>query len=73
MEKKQRGAMMMARQSLMKCLIFGLVVSSVSCVAAISVENGAYQNVVIEIQKDVPLSNCLEILKSLQVSLGVDI
>lgn len=52
----------------MKCLIFGLIVSSVSYATAIRVENGAYQNVVIEIQKDVPHSNCLDLLNTLQVS-----
>lgn len=57
----------------MKCLIFGLIASSVSydVAAAIKVEGGGYQNIVIEIQKDVPHNNCLDLLNSLQVSLDI--
>lgn len=63
---------MMERKSLMKCLIFGLIASSVCYdAAAIKVEGGAYQNIVIEIQKDVPHNNCLDLLNSLQVSLDI--
>lgn len=46
-----------------------VAVLSIANTRSITVRNGAYHNVVIEIEKDVPASDCFNILLSLEVRL----
>lgn len=44
-----------------------IVVLSMACARSTEVKNGAYQNVVVEIHKDVPVDDCTNFLLSLEV------
>lgn len=46
-----------------------IAVLSIANTRSITVRNGAYHNVVIEIEKDVPASDCFKVLLSLEVRL----
>lgn len=59
---------MVMMNNFMRCCLILWLISSSSVVSSIKIEGGAYQNIVIEIQNDVPRTNCLDFLRSLQVS-----
>lgn len=50
-----------------------VVFTSIASVQSTTVRNGAYHNVVIEIQRDVPSSDCSNFLLSLEVILTKNI
>lgn len=50
-----------------KLMIIAAFTSIANVVESTTVRNGAYHNIVIEIQKDVPASDCSNFLLSLEV------
>ena len=46
-----------------------IVILSIANTRSITVRNGAYHNIVVEIEKDVPADECFNILLSLEVRL----